>query len=80
VQHRTMAEFTSARSGIDSPVKPMDRWAEPLIMESMESLGKILAGAFPSLYAPLQSRQKFLNRSGLSSVYRTVCWIFLCSR
>jgi hypothetical protein len=31
VQHRTMAEFTSARSGIDSPVKPMDRWAEPLI-------------------------------------------------
>jgi hypothetical protein len=25
VQHRTMAEFTSARSGIDSPVKPMDR-------------------------------------------------------
>jgi hypothetical protein len=32
VQHRTMAEFTSARSGIDSPVKPMDRWAEPLRM------------------------------------------------
>jgi DNA invertase Pin-like site-specific DNA recombinase len=23
-------------------------------------------------------RQKFLNRSGASSVYRTVCWMFLC--
>jgi hypothetical protein len=27
----------------------MDRWAEPLIMESMESLEKFLAGAFPFL-------------------------------
>ena len=23
-------------------------------------------------------RQKFLNLSGASSVYRTVCWMFLC--
>jgi hypothetical protein len=27
-----------------------------------------------------QSRQKFLNRSGASSMYRTVCWIFLWPR
>jgi transposase InsO family protein len=52
----------------NSPVKPMDRWAEPLIMESMESLGRSSPGLFLSLYALLQSRQQFLNRSGLSSV------------
>ena len=27
-----------------------------------------------------QSRQKFLNRVGDSSVYRTVCWMFLWLR
>ena len=27
-----------------------------------------------------QSLQKSLNRSGASSVYRTVCWMFLCPR
>jgi hypothetical protein len=53
-------------------LKPMDRWAEPPIMEGkkMESLGKILAGAFLPLHAPLQSRQKSLNRSGLGSASR----------
>jgi hypothetical protein len=35
VRHRTMAEFTSARSGTGSladPLSPMDRWAEPSII------------------------------------------------
>jgi hypothetical protein len=27
-----------------------------------------------------QSLQKSLNRSGAISVYRTVCWMFLCPR
>jgi hypothetical protein len=27
-----------------------------------------------------QSFQKFRNRWGESSVYRTVCWMFLCPR
>ena len=33
-------------------------------------------------FAPAKSghRQKFLNRSGASSVYLTVCWTFLCPR
>jgi hypothetical protein len=28
----------------------------------------------------IHSRQKFLNRAGDNSVYRKVCWIFLCLR
>jgi hypothetical protein len=35
VRHRTVAEFTSARSGTGSladPLSPMDRWAEPSII------------------------------------------------
>jgi hypothetical protein len=71
VRHRKMAEFALARSGIDAKpqVKPTDRRAEPPIMErAWRASEKILAGAFLSLYAPLQSRQKSLNRSGLSSV------------
>jgi hypothetical protein len=31
-------------------------------------------------FAGAYSRQKFLNRVGDNSVYRTVCWIFLCPR
>jgi hypothetical protein len=50
-----MAEFTLALSehSRESPdVKPMDRWAElPIMEKKMESLGKILAGAFLSLHA-----------------------------
>jgi hypothetical protein len=36
VRHRKMAEFALARSGIDAKpqVKPMDRWAEPLISQA----------------------------------------------
>jgi hypothetical protein len=66
-----MAEFTSVRSGsLTHPqmLKPMDPLGRAALIESMESLGKILAGAFLSLYAPLQSRQKSLNLSALSSV------------
>jgi hypothetical protein len=28
----------------------------------------------------IDQRQKFLNRVGASSVYLTVCWMFLCPR
>jgi hypothetical protein len=36
VRRRKMAEFALARSGIDAKpqVKPMDRWAEPLISQA----------------------------------------------
>ena len=29
-------------------------------------------------FSPAQSFQKSLKRSGDNSVYRTVCWMFLC--
>jgi hypothetical protein len=37
-------------------------------------------GAMEILPRHRQSLQKSLNRSGAISVYRTVCWMFLCPR
>jgi hypothetical protein len=46
---------------------------------SLGGVGKLISAPRPKVTAAarqvhLQSRQKFLNRSGLSSVYRSVCW------
>jgi hypothetical protein len=48
----------------------MDRWAEPLIMESAESLGKILAGAFPFLVHAAQALSAGRYQSRMTSVPR----------
>jgi hypothetical protein len=39
-----------------------------------------LTQALRLLRRSVQSRQKSLNRFGESSLYRTVCWMFLCPR
>jgi hypothetical protein len=45
-------------------------------LSNLEPRGPRLAAARKASIA--LHRQKFLNRSGASSVYRTVCWMFLC--
>jgi hypothetical protein len=72
-----MAEFTSVRSGsLTHPqmLKPMDPLGQAALIESMESLGKILAGAFLSLYAPPSIPPEILEsvRSELSIAYRVL--------
>ena len=65
VRHRTMAEFTSARSGTreSSDAKPMDRWAEPPIHGGARDgwgLGKLILSPRLSVlpHVLLHSRQK----------------------
>src|SRR5262252_10319295 len=68
-RHRTMAEFASARSGIHAipMLKPLGRATNHGGQKNGKPRERVLPGALCS-YAPLQSRQKSLNRSGLSSV------------
>jgi hypothetical protein len=54
-----MAEFTSARSGIDANpqmLKPTDRWAEPPIMEEKNGEPREELGSSPGLSFPYTRR------------------------